>query len=105
MGMPNFNRKNRKSRLTAGQARAIVKAKGLRNPSNSGRCLRHGGKLRNNHKHTCIVFAGLREPVRVIVWGASIAVFLTPSQARFFYAPKKGRKSGNSNDQSNRRSK
>lgn len=105
MGMPNFNRKNRKSRLTAGQARAIVKAKGLRNPSNSGCCLRHGSNLRNNYnQHTCI-FAGLREPVRVIVWGASIAVFLIPSQARFFYAPKKGRKSGNSNDQSNRRSK
>lgn len=92
------------ARLTAERTDAIVKAKGLRNPHDSGRCLRHGGKLRNNHKHTCIVFAGLREPVRVIVRGASIVVFLTPYQARSFYAPKKGTKGGNNNDRNDRRS-
>ena len=91
------------ARLTAERTDAIVKAKGLRNPLVSGRCFRHGGNLRNNHKHTCI-FAGLREPVRVIVWGAAYDVFLTPYQVRSFYAPKQGTKGGNSNDRNDRRS-
>ena len=51
---------NRNSRLTAGRPDAIVCVTGLNNPLVSGRCFRHGGNLRNNHKHTCI-FAGLRE--------------------------------------------
>ena len=83
--------------------RAIIMAKGLVNPFVSGRCFRHGGNLRNNHKHTCI-FAGLREPVRVIVWGAAYDVFTTPYQARSFCALVKHSESGNVNDQNVRRS-
>lgn len=95
--------KNHKSRLTARRSDAIVCVTGLNNPFDCGRCFRHGGNLRNNHKHTCIL-AGLREPVRVIVWGAAIDVLFTPSQARSFYASKQGTKGGNSNDRNDRRS-
>lgn len=89
--------------LTGGANRAIVMVKGLRNPRNSGRCLRHGGDLRIKIA-TALYFAGLREPACESTSGASIAVFLTPYQARSFCVLRKHSESGNSNDQSNRRS-
>ena len=101
--MKNFG-KNYESRLTDGAACAIVMAKGLRNPRNSGRCLRHGGDLRIFVSIPELYFAGLREPVRETVPGAAVDVFVTPYQARSFCVLTKHSESGNSNDQVNRRS-
>lgn len=69
--------------LTAGRPGAIVKAKGLKNPVDSGRCLRHGSNLRIKIADA-LYLAGLREPVRETVSGTTIDVFLTPYQVRLF---------------------
>lgn len=101
--MKNFG-KNYESRLTGGANRAIVMKKGFKNPNDSGRCLRHGGDLRIFVSIPGLYFAGLREPVRETVPGASIVVFLTPYQARSFCVLKKHSESGNVNDRNDRRS-
>lgn len=101
--MKNFG-KNYESRLTGTAGCATLSVKGLTNPNTSGRCLRHGGDLRIFVSIPELYFAGLRDPVRVIVWGAAYDVFLTPYQARSFCVLKKHSESGNVNDQNVRRS-
>ena len=55
---------------------------------------------------THCIFAGLRELSCESMTGTTIDVFLTPYQARFFCAPKKGaREAMNSNDRIDRRSR
>ena len=90
--------------LTGGANRAIVMAKGLVNPRNSGRCLRHGGDLRIFVSIPGLYFAGLREPACESTSGTTTDVFLTPYQARSFCVLRKHSESGNSNDQISRRS-
>lgn len=51
----------------------------------------------------CIHFADLREPTCVNMPGTTIDVFLTPDQARFFCAPKKGTGKHNRKSLFNRR--
>lgn len=102
--MTNFQKKS-KDRLTSGGMPFTLEVKGLRNPRVGGCHLRHGGDLRNFNADALYLFAGLREPVCESMPGATNSVFLTPYQARFFCAPKKGaREAMNSNDQRVRRS-
>ena len=101
--MTKFQKKS-KDRLTSGGSPFILKIKDLINPIKGGSHLRHGGDLRSQTQSPCI-FAGLRELCRETGMGTTFDVFITPYQARFFCAPKKGaREAINSNDQRIRRS-
>lgn len=69
--------------LTGGANRAIVMVKGLNNPVQSGRCLRHGSNLRYKIA-TALYLADLREPACESTSGTTLDVLLTPYQVRFF---------------------
>lgn len=86
--------------------RCYGKGMGLRNPTLSGSRSVNGGDFLTFYAQTHCIFAGLREPACESMAGTSQCVFLTPYQARFFCAPKKGaREAMNCNDRSLRRSR
>ena len=76
--------------LKSEAARCIVKTSGLRNPTLQAAIGPSAGAI--PHFFNSNLFAGLRERSCVIMAGTTCSVFLTPEQARFFCAPKKGAK-------------
>ena len=83
-GLDGVEMKNfRKNDLLFRSGGATVSATGLKNHVQSGRCLRHGGNLRTI-KNAAALLADLRELCRETGMGATLDVFLTPSQVRLF---------------------
>ena len=77
--------KNAGDVLTGTAECAMLSVKGLNNPGQCGRCLRHGSNLRYKIA-TALYLADLREPACESTSGTSLTVLLTPYQVRLFCA-------------------